>query len=128
MNSIPNSHPIPLSRQLDLVFREIRDELSAVSSGTLFIHIRNNMIGKFGIRHLPIIPKNGKLTPYPSPGLSQRHQDAFRLMVIEALKHRRGWTHGEIQVDFCLRQNVLHASIVFESNYNMANLIHTGKS
>jgi len=119
---------MPLSRQLDLVFREIRDELSAVSSGTLFIHIRNNTIGKFGIRHLPIIPKNGKIIPDSSPGLSQRHQDAFRLMVIEALKHRRGWTHGEIQIDFRLKQNVLHASIVFESNYNLANLLHTGKT
>ena len=42
-----------LIKQLNIVFLQIEDELTNLSSGIIFIQIRNNMIGKFGIRHDP---------------------------------------------------------------------------
>lgn len=46
---------LSLARQMDLVFRELQEELSGLSSGTVFVQIRNNTIGKFGIRHHPLV-------------------------------------------------------------------------
>lgn len=41
-----------LARQIDIVFRQISDELAFLSSGTVFIQIRNNLVGKFGVARL----------------------------------------------------------------------------
>ncbi|MNI08949.1 hypothetical protein D3C73_620010 [compost metagenome] len=112
---------LPLTRQVDMVFREIKQELGQLTSGTLFVQIRNNVIGKFGIRHLPIESKGGELTT-KGVGLSESQYQSFRNMAIESLKYKVNWTHGEICFDFTLKQNMLYASIQFESNYNMANL------
>lgn len=40
---------LSLARQLDMVFRELQQELSELGSGTIFVHIRNNLIGKFRV-------------------------------------------------------------------------------
>ncbi len=34
---------LSLARQMDLVFKELQEELSGLSSGTLFVQIRNNI-------------------------------------------------------------------------------------
>jgi hypothetical protein len=112
---------LPLSRQVDMVFREIKEELALLTSGTLFVQIRNNGIGKFGIRHLPIEGKGGELQN-DGKGLTESQYQSFRQMAIESLKYKKNWTHGEILFDFTLKQNLLVASIQFESNYNMASL------
>lgn len=52
----------PLARQVDFVFRQLESELTHASSGTVLIHIRNNTVGKYGIRHNPI-----ELKPPASP-------------------------------------------------------------
>jgi len=36
---------LPLSKQVEIVFREIQDELFQLSSGIIFMQIRNNVIG-----------------------------------------------------------------------------------
>lgn len=114
-----------LSRQLDLVFREVRHELKTLTGGTLIIQIRNDGIGKFGIRHLPYNRKPGSMTVRATPsGLTDAHLRAFRQMAEEALSRKNGWTHGEIQFDFALRQDTLEMSVTFESNYNMAHLLY----
>ena len=46
-----NTDQLSLARQVDLVFKELEAELRGMTSGTVFIQIRNNAIGKFGIRH-----------------------------------------------------------------------------
>ncbi|NOU99680.1 O-methyltransferase [Paenibacillus planticolens] len=114
-----------LARQIDLVFRRIRDELSHVSSGTVFVHIRNNEIGKFGVKHLPFESKDGVLPETAVKGLTELQYQAFRQMALESLKRKKSWTHGEIFFDFTVRHNMLSASITFESNYNMASLAKT---
>mgnify|MGYP001262306068 CR=1 FL=1 len=111
-----------LARQVDLVFRQVRRELACVSSGTVFIQIRNNMVGKFGLRHDPIDTQPGAKIA-ERKGLSDEQWLAFRNIALEALRHKTDWTHGEIQFEFALRQNVLVASVQFESNYNMAAIL-----
>jgi hypothetical protein len=113
----------PLTRQLDIVFRELRNELSQLSSGTVFIQIRNNLIGKFGIRHLPLEAREGKVEQQMKTGLSTTQQTSFLRMAVQSLEYKTHWTHGEICFDFTIRQSMLCASVQFESNYNMANLL-----
>mgnify|MGYP001037429983 FL=1 len=117
---------MPLVRQLDLVFRQLNDELAQLSSGLIFVHIRNNVIGKFGIRHDPIQSKGGGLKPR-GQGLSEMQRMAFRQLALESLKYKTNWTHGEIQFEFALQNNMLVASVQFESNYNMAALFGRDK-
>ncbi len=119
---------VPLARQIDMVFRQLNDELASLQSGIIFIHIRNNMVGKFGIRHDPIQSNGGSLARGVR-GLGEAQREAFRQMAIDSLKYKRGWTHGEIEFEFALRNSTLVASVQFESNYNMANLLsHEGRA
>jgi hypothetical protein len=111
-----------LARQIDMVFRQIQDELSQLSSGTVFIQIRNNVVGKFGVRHLPLQGTDGKMEVHKK-GLSDSQLRSFRQMALDALKFKCGWTHGEMIFDFTTKQNLLCASVQFESNYNMASLM-----
>lgn len=112
-----------LARQVDFVFRKLEGELTNASAGTVLIHIRNNAVGKFGMRHHPIESRNGKFESAGQQGLTHSQVQAFRQMAIEALKFRREWTHGEIMYDFSVRPSSgsWSASILYESNYNMAN-------
>lgn len=112
---------VSLARQVDFVFRQLEGELTDATAGTVLIHIRNNSVGKFGLRHHPIETKDGKIE-HNGKGLSQSQVQAFRQMAIDALKYRKDWTHGEILYDFSVRPstNSWSASILYESNYNMA--------
>lgn len=117
-----NTDQLSLARQVDMVFKELETELAGMTSGTVFIQIRNNEIGKFGIRHNPIAGRNGRLCQ-EGKGLSANQLHSFRGMAIEALKYKRYWTHGEISYDFALRQDTVIVDAILESNYNMANLM-----
>ncbi|MBB3129767.1 hypothetical protein FHS19_004442 [Paenibacillus rhizosphaerae] len=113
---------LSLARQLDLVFKELEEELSGLSSGTVFVQIRNNIIGKFGIRHHPLEGRNGEIHSQDS-GLTPVQYSSFRLMALESLKYKRHWTHGEISYEFTIRQGLIAVDAILESNYNMANLM-----
>lgn len=114
----------PLARQVDFVFRQLESELTHASSGTVLIHIRNNTVGKYGIRHNPI-----ELKPPASPqspaGLTAEQVKEFRQMAVDALKSKWSWTHGELLYDFSVRRqgaaSSWSASMLCESNYNMAS-------
>ncbi|SFE14522.1 hypothetical protein SAMN05216378_2481 [Paenibacillus catalpae] len=118
-----NLDAMPLARQVDFVFRQLEEELTHAVGGTVHIHIRNNAVGKFGLRHNPIESRNGKLEQDEEGGMTPTQVQAFRKLAIDALKLRRNWTHGEIMYDFAVRQNAgtWSASICYESNYNTAN-------
>ncbi|AJY75731.1 hypothetical protein [Paenibacillus beijingensis] len=114
---------MPLARQVDFVFRQLEEELTNATAGTVLIHIRNNTVGKFGVRHNPIEWKDGRFDS-SSKGMTPAQVQAFRTMAVDALKFKSGWTHGEILFDFSVRQSTAgswSASILFESNYNMAS-------
>jgi hypothetical protein len=120
-----NLDHIPLARQVDYVFRQLEGELKNAAAGTVHIQLRNNAVGKFGMKHHPIESRNGELKPVEG-GLNAQQVEAFRKMAIEALKLKRDWTHGDISYDFAVRPGTgaWSASIMYESNYNMSN--HTG--
>ncbi|NWL88736.1 MULTISPECIES: O-methyltransferase [unclassified Paenibacillus] len=113
---------LSLARQVDIVFKELSVELGGMTSGTVFIQIRNNIIGKFGIRHNPIAGRNGHLQE-EEQGLSSEQIQSFRVMAVEALKYKRYWTHGEISYEFALNKGTIMVDATLESNYNMANLM-----
>ncbi|QDY84028.1 O-methyltransferase [Paenibacillus polymyxa] len=113
---------LSLARQMDIVFKEMDHELAGLSSGIVFVQIRNNVVGKFGIRHNPIAGKGGTFAAV-EPGLSVQHREEFRRMALETLNHKRSWTHGEIAFDFAIRQGTILVDATLESNYNMANLM-----
>ncbi|CQR58062.1 O-methyltransferase [Paenibacillus sonchi] len=113
---------LSLARQIDLVFKELQEELSGLSSGTVFVQIRNNVIGKFGIRHNPLAGRSGTFAA-EQEGLNTVQQSSFRLMALESLKYKRRWTHGEISYEFAVRQGMVVVDATLESNYNMANLM-----
>jgi hypothetical protein len=111
-----------LTKQLNIVFGKLGSELTSLSSGIVFVQIRNNEVGKFGIRHDPF--ETSKTRPFQgSGGMTEAQRNDFRRMAIQALSHKVGWTHGEIQFEFAVRQGKLRLSIMFESNYNMSSLL-----
>jgi len=114
---------LPLARQVDYVFRELETELTDAVAGTVLIHIRNNAVGKYGVRHNPIETRDGEIGT-PGKGLSASQVSAFRRMAVDALKYKREWSHGEILYDFTVRPGAgekWSASIQYESNYNTVN-------
>ncbi|MCF7758577.1 O-methyltransferase [Paenibacillus sp. FSL R5-0623] len=113
---------LSLARQLDLVFKELDHELSGLDSGVVFVQIRNNVIGKFGIRHNPIAGRDGQMD-VEEGGLNETQRTSFRAMALETLKFKRNWTHGEISYDFTVRQGMILVDATMESNYNMASLM-----
>jgi len=112
---------VPLARQLDIVFREIKEELAQLTSGTVFVQIRNNVVGKFGVRAFPLESRGNQMQKM-GKGLSDPELQTFRMTAVESLKLKH-WSHGEILFEFAKRQDKLCTSVAFESNYNMASVI-----
>lgn len=111
---------MPLSRQVDYVFKQLEEELLHALAGTVIIQIRNNVVGKYGVRHNPIESKNGRIDP-AEQGMTGEQVQAFRRMAVDSMKLKRSWTHGEIHYDFAVRSGAWSAGILFESNYNLAS-------
>jgi hypothetical protein len=111
---------ISLARQVDVALEQLGGELKGLIAGTIVMQIRNDTIGRFGIRHLPVDCGN---TGKGNLGMTVTQVQLLRRLAVEALKHKVGWTHGEISYDFVLRQGQVYVSVQFESNYNMANLM-----
>lgn len=111
---------VSLARQVDLALEQLESELTGMSAGTIVLQIRNDEIGKFGIRHLPVDCGDSDRDP---AGLTLDQVRLLRRKALEALRHKKGWTHGEIAYDFVLRQGHVQVSMQIESNYNMANLL-----
>ncbi|MCQ4088538.1 O-methyltransferase [Saccharibacillus sp. JS10] len=109
-----------LPRQLDIVFKELSEELSGLDAGTVFVQIRNNAVGKFGIRHTPLAGRDGHVEA-PEQGLTEQQIRVFRNMAIESLNYKKNWTHGEIHYEFAIRKAAIVIDAQFESNYNMAS-------
>ncbi|WP_308638516.1 O-methyltransferase [Paenibacillus silvisoli] len=117
-----NLDAMPLARQVDFVFKQLEEELLNAQAGTVIIQIRNNAVGKYGVRHNPIESKNGCIGE-SEQGMTKEQVQAFRKMAVDSMKLKRSWTHGEIMYDFSVRSGsgAWSASILFESNYNMAS-------
>jgi len=109
---------MPLARQIDQVFRLLEPELTDAVAGTVTIQIRNNMVGKYGVRHHPIESVNGRFIQ-TERGMTAQQVNEFRRMAVESLRMKRNWTHGEILFDFAVKRNrEWTASVQYESNYN----------
>ncbi|MFC5530095.1 O-methyltransferase [Cohnella yongneupensis] len=111
---------ISLARQVNVALEQLEAELKGLTAGTIVLQIREDKVGRFGIRHLPL--DCGSQQPNHAGGLTATQAKQLRVMAVEALRHKRTWTHGEIAYDFALRQGQIYVSVQFESNYNMANV------
>ncbi|MFC7152428.1 O-methyltransferase [Cohnella cellulosilytica] len=111
-----SSNQLSLARQVDLALEKLGGELKGMSAGTIVLQIRDDSIGRFGIRHLPV--DCADRAPV-SAGMTAEQVLELRQLAIEALKHKSGWTHGEICYDFLLKQGRILVSVQSESNYNM---------
>jgi len=110
-----------LAKQIEFVFHQLENELTGAIAGTVLIHVRNNIVGKFGVKHHPIHIEHNKVNS-EQYGLTKEQVRRFKALAIEALKMKRNWTHGEILYDFSVKNNNnWSASVLYESNYNMAN-------
>lgn len=110
-----------LETQIEFVFHQLENELTGAIAGTVLIQVRNNIVGKFGVKHHPIHIEANKIT-HNVPGLTREQVKKFKALAVEALKMKRNWTHGEILYDFSVKtNNNWSASVLYESNYNMAN-------
>ena len=110
---------VSLARQVNLAFEQLGGELTGMSAGTIVLQIRENRVGRFGIRYLP--QECGEHMQ-EEEGMSKEQVQVLRKLALDALRRKRGWTHGEIMFDFALRKGKMSASVTFESNYNMANI------
>lgn len=111
---------ISLARQVNVALEQLEAELKGLTAGTIVLQIREDKVGRFGVRHLPL--DCGSQQPDFVGGLTHAQVKQLRTMAVEALRHKRTWTHGEISYDFALRQGQVYVSVQFESNYNMANV------
>lgn len=116
------SYEISLARQFSMVFDKLESELLGLTGGTVIVCIRNDVIGKFGVKHDALESQNGVTKPLRQ-GLMKRHVAEFRQTAMEVLKHKKQWTHGEIVFDFVMKQDNLHISTWFESNYNLVHML-----
>lgn len=121
------SYEISLARQFSMVFDKLESELLGLTGGTVIVCIRNDVIGKFGVKHDALESQNGVIKPLRQ-GLMKRHVAEFRQTVMEVLKHKKQWTHGEIVFDFAMKQDTLHISTWFESNYNLVHMLKKPES
>lgn len=110
----------PLEQQLEAVFRVLQEELSQLVSGIIFVQIRNNQIGKFGIRTLRTLPLE-ESSQANTQGLTELQRRSLLKHAIETLKQKTNWTNGEIHFEFAMRHNELCVSTQYESNYNLLN-------
>lgn len=113
---------IPLARQVEAALEKLGEELCGLKAGTIVLQIRNDTVGRFGIRHLPVDCGSG-IPGAGTDGLDAAQVRLLRKMAIDALRHKTGWTHGELSYDFVLKQGQIQLSMQIESNYNMANLM-----
>ncbi|MFC3770387.1 CopG family antitoxin [Paenibacillus sp. GCM10012303] len=110
---------LSMERQLEMVFEELRQQLSQLVSGTIYAQIRNNIIGKFGIRTNPLEETDSQVET-KTQGLTELQQRLLLKKAIEVLKYKTNWTHGEVCFNFALQHNELRASVQFESNYSLS--------
>lgn len=111
---------VSLARQVNLALEKLDGELTGMSAGTIVLQIRDDKVGRFGIRHLPV--ECGECSSERS-AMTRDQVQWLRKLAVDALRHKQGWTHGEILFDFALRQGKMSLSVTFESNYNMANIL-----
>jgi len=113
---------LSLARQFSLVFEQLEAELIGLTGGTIIVCLRNDIIGKFGVKHDALESCNGQLKPL-RPGLTREHVAMLLQIAVSVLKYKKNWTHGEVVFDFSVKRGELHVSTWFESNYNMIHIL-----
>jgi len=48
------SSQVSLARQIDVALEKLGGELKGMTAGTIVLQIREDSVGRFGVRHLPV--------------------------------------------------------------------------
>lgn len=105
---------IPLPVQVDMVLEDLTDELCGLTAGTVFLHIQNNKVFTYGVRHrLENRLEQGKDGKYGRPAVSRDHILLFREMAADIASRKSNWDRGTVSYKFSVKQGTLQVSADF---------------
>jgi hypothetical protein len=105
---------IPLPVQVNMIFQDLKEELCGLSAGTVFLHIRNEQVATYGVRHrLENRHERRNDGSYSRTGVSEDHVHLFREMAAELVGRKNNWKRGTVSYKFAIKQGALHVSANF---------------
>lgn len=105
---------IPLPVQVDMILQDLTDELCGLTAGTVFLHIRNNMVATYGVRHrLENRLERGADGKFIKPAVSRDHVKLFREMATDIVSRKTNWARGTVSYKFSVKQGALLVSADF---------------
>lgn len=105
---------IPLSVQVDMILDDLKEELCGLTAGAVFLHIDNERVATYGIRHR-LEHRLGKERDgqMPKQAVSEKHLVLLKEMAAELVGRRARWGSGTVTYRFSIRQGALHLSSDF---------------
>ncbi|MDF2923215.1 MAG: O-methyltransferase [Paenibacillaceae bacterium] len=105
---------IPLPVQVDMIFEDLTEELCGLTAGTVFLHIRDAVVGTYGVRHrlehrIPQASDGG----FSKPVVSPKQVKLFREMAMDIVSRKSEWNRGTISYKFAVKQGALQVSADF---------------
>lgn len=105
---------IPLQVQVDMILQDLTEELCGLTAGTVFLHIRNNRVSTYGVRHrLENRLERNSEGKYVRPAVSHNHIELFREMATDIARRKGHWARGTVSYKFAVKQGTLHVSADF---------------
>lgn len=102
---------LSLPLQVDLLLQELKDELCGLSAGTVFMHIMNERIANYGIRHRleNRVEANADGT-YPRAIITEEQVKMFREMASDLIRQKQHWKRGTVSYKFAMVKAYLQVS------------------
>lgn len=105
---------IPLPVQVNMIFQDLKDELCGLSEGTVFLHIRNEQVATYGVRHrLESRHERSSDGTYAAGGVSEDQLKLFREMATELVSRKINWKRGTVSYKFTVKHGALQVSANF---------------
>lgn len=105
---------IPLPVQVNMIFQDLKEELCGLSEGTVFLHIRNEQVATYGVRHrIENRLERCSDGTFAKTGVSEDHVQLFREMAAELVSRKNNWKRGTVSYKFAIKQGALHVSANF---------------
>lgn len=106
--------PIPLTAQVEMIFRELEDELSRLTSGTVFVCIDDCTISTFGVRHRMDSRQLGNRLH--TNGMNPVQLEWFRVMAMDWIIRNRQCRKGTLSFTFWMEGRTLLSTAHYEEN------------
>ncbi|WP_438444666.1 hypothetical protein [Gorillibacterium sp. sgz5001074] len=108
------SMSLPL--QVDMLLRDLQEELCGLTSGTVFVHIMNGWVVNYGVRHR----LENRITPnpdgsYPIDCVSIVQVGFFRELASDLIGQKEQWNRGTVSYKFQMKSGCLQVSASYNS-------------